>query len=375
MSPPGHEWISSRAELERAARRWAGAPALAIDTEFVFERTYRPRLGLVQIGDQGGVALVDPVALGDLEPLAGLLVSPAVEKVVHAGAADVYVLQRAAGAAPRPVFDTQVAAAFAGLGSALSYGALMRELFGVELSKHETRTDWLRRPLRQEQIRYAVEDVERLLEAASELKRRLGELGRIEWAHEDSTRLTAAEEVEPESAWHRVRGIGRLPPAARRVARALAAWREREAERQDLARPFLLRDETLLALARRAELTAKDATKLPGYEPRRHAAHVEAWSAALAEARERAARASDEDEPRKLTNAEIEAREILDEKLAAAVAARAEELALAPELLLSRRQRQRLIAHWDGSSPISAHLEGFRKELLGPTLDAAATAG
>jgi ribonuclease D len=374
VSAPAHSWIDRREELERAGERWPAEPALALDTEFVFERTFRPRLGLVQIADAAGVTLLDPVALGDLRPLARVLTHRGTEKVVHAGGADVAVLRTAAGVVPAPLFDTQVAAGFAGLGPALSYGALIRELFGVELPKHETRTDWLRRPLRPEQLRYAVEDVERLLEAARELERRLAESGRLEWAREDSARLGANDEVDPESAWRRIGGIGRLPRSVQGVARELAAWREREAERLDLARPFLLRDETLVALARRTELTDADAAKLPGYEARRHAHHVAAWRQALAEARERAERHEPDAGPRRLSREEVQAREELDERLAKAVAEIARGLELPPELLLSRRQRQRLLARREArdGEPISAGLEGFRRDLLGPALDAAA---
>ena len=327
----------------------------------------------MQVADAAGVALVDPVAV-DLRPLAGVLTSERTSKVVHSGGADVAVLRTATGVAPAPLFDTQVAAAFAGLGPALSYGALVRELFGVELTKHETRTDWLRRPLRPEQLRYAVEDVERLLEAARELELRLAGLGRLEWAREESARVGATEEVEPEHAWRRIGGIGRLPRAVQPVARELAAWREREAARLDLARPFLLRDETLVALARRTELTDKEAAKLPGYEARRHAHHVEAWRQALGEARERAASHDAEAGPRRLSREEVKAREELDERLSKAVSEIARGLELPPELLLSRRQRQRLIARREGDGPISPGLEGFRRELLADALDAAVAA-
>jgi ribonuclease D len=371
VSVPNHDWIATPAELERRTEAWCRGGELALDTEFVFERTFRPRLGLIQVAADDGIALLDAVALGDLQPFAAALAAGGVVKVLHAGAGDVGVLRCATGIAPQPLFDTQIAAAFAGLGPALSYGALVSELFGVELSKHETRTDWLRRPLRSEQIRYAVEDVEHLPAAARELERRLATLGRLDWAREDSARLSEVEEIEPRFAWRRLRGIGRLPPAARSVARALAAWREHEAERLDLARPFLMRDETLLALARRTELAADDAAGLPGFEARRHVGHVERWRQALAHALGRAEE-FDEDEPRRRNRQEIEERERLERALAAVVAARAAELELPPEVLLSRRQRERLIGRWEPPEPISAGLTGFRRELLGADLDAAA---
>ena len=257
-------WIDRPDELAAGVERWRAsglgrsraeggtAGDIALDTEFVFERTFRPRLGLIQIAAGGEIALIDTVRIADLSPLAALLQAENVRKILHSGSGDVPILRRATGASLRPLFDTQIAAAFAGLGPALSYAALIRELFAVELPKHETRTDWLRRPLSPAQLRYAAEDVEQLATAAAELERRLLALGRLEWAVEDSAALAdlEADGALPAEAWRRVKGIDRLSPHGRAVARALAAWREREADRLDLARPFLLRDETLLALAR-----------------------------------------------------------------------------------------------------------------------------
>src|SRR5690606_36577494 len=171
-----------------------------------------------------------------LGPLATLLADPEVRKLLHAGSGDVPILRRATGVAPAGLLDTQIAAALAGLGVGLSYAALISELLGVDLPKHETRTDWLRRPLSPEQLRYAADDVLYLPEAAARLEGRLLELGRLEWALEDSAEIATLEDrSDPEEAWRRVRGLERLPERPRRIARLLAAWREREAERLDLA--------------------------------------------------------------------------------------------------------------------------------------------
>jgi hypothetical protein len=203
-------WIDRREQLAAAVERWRAGAApggVALDTEFVFERTFRPRLGLIQIAAGGEIALVDTVRIADLSPLAALLTAPNVRKIVHSGSGDVPILRRATGASPQPLFDTQIAAAFAGLGPSLSYAALIRELFAVELPKHETRTDWLRRPLSTDQLRYAAEDVEQLEAAATELERRLRELGRLEWALEDSAELSLLESdaADASVAWRRVK--------------------------------------------------------------------------------------------------------------------------------------------------------------------------
>ncbi|MEZ5312501.1 MAG: ribonuclease D [Thermoanaerobaculia bacterium] len=374
-------WIDRPAELAAGVGRWLAARDVALDTEFVFERTYRPRLGLIQIAAGDEIALVDAVRLPDLSPLAALLEAAAVRKIVHSGSGDVPILQRATGAVPRPLFDTQIAAAYAGFGMSLSYAALVRELFAVELPKHETRTDWLRRPLSPAQLRYAAEDVEQLAAAAGELERRLRELGRLDWALEDSAALADldAEGADPADAWRRVKGIDRLPPEARAVARELASWREREADRLDLARPFLLRDETLLALARRdpaTELTAEEIRKLPGFDARRHAQHTGRWSEALAAARARVDRDGLPEEPERPPRAERDRRKKLEEAISALVARRAGELGIPPELLLSRRQRDRALGAWRdaGERSLTEAIGGYRGRLLGAELDALAAA-
>ena len=366
-------WIDRPDQLAAAVARWGGAAAIAVDTEFVFERTYRPRLGIIQLAAGDEIALVDAVRLRDLSPLAAVL-GGGPRKILHSGSGDLPILRRATGAATGPVFDTQIAAAFAGLGTGLSYAALVKTLFGIELGKHETRTDWLRRPLSADQLRYAAEDVEHLPGAAAELERRLTELGRLDWVLADSAALAAidSDTPDPAVAWRRVKGLDRLPASARAVGRALAAWREREAERMDLARPFLLRDETIVALARREALAMSDVATLPGYDARRHGSHGARWIAALAEARAAvdAGTAPPDDPP--FDRAERDRRDAIEKAMAAVVTKKAAELELAPELLLSRRQRERAIDAWGGSGSLADAVGGFRGELFRAELDALA---
>jgi ribonuclease D len=370
---PAGLWIDRADALAAAVARWRDAPVIALDTEFVFERTYRPRLGIIQVAAGSEIALVDAVRLRDLSALGPILGATGPRKVLHSGSGDLPILRRAAGTVPTPVFDTQIAAAFAGLGAGLSYAALVKTLFGVELAKHETRTDWLRRPLSADQLRYAAEDVEHLPAAAELLEQRLVELGRLDWALEDAATLAAIENDTPDPplAWRRVKGLDRQPAAVRAVARALAAWREREAERLDLARPFLLRDETLVALARRETVTPQDVPTLPGYDPRRHAAHGARWTAALEWARAEVAAGTAPPEDPRLEAEARDRRDVIDKAMAAVVTRRATELELPPELLLSRRQRERAIDAWDGRGSLADAVGGFRGALFGAELDAA----
>jgi len=361
-------------QLAEAVARWQTAPSVALDTEFVRERTFRARLSLVQVNVAGEVALVDAVVIDDLSPLGTILGGPGGRKILHSCSEDLPVLRRVTGVSLAPLFDTQIAAAFAGLGASLSYAALVLTLFGVQLNKDETRTDWMRRPLTPEQLRYAADDVEYLPEAAAELERRLVALGRLEWALEDSATLALADADGPMAAdaWRRVKGLHRCPPTVQAVVRGLAAWREREAARLDIARPFLLRDETLIALARRDSVSRQDIVRLPGYDPRRHAAHVGDWIDALAEARREAATGTASDRPPLPSARDRDRRRSLEDAIAALVIRRAGELSLTPELLLSRRQRDRALDAWGGRGSLSSAVGGFRGELLGAELDALA---
>ncbi|MFN7955997.1 MAG: HRDC domain-containing protein [bacterium] len=368
MNAPRVTRVETPAELERAVARWSGAPELALDTEFVFERTYWPRPGLVQLAVGDEIALVDAVALPDLSALAGLLLADETQKLVHAGGGDALLLERTAGVRPRPVFDVQVGAAFCGLGISLPLDALVLALRGVTLGKHQTRTDWTRRPLSDEQVRYAAEDVVHLAPIAAELRVRLAALGRLAWAEEDSQAAVAAEPGadDPAQAWLRLRGIERFPAAALARARALAFWRDTEARRRDLPKTFLLRDETLLELARRPVADPEQLARARGFDPRRHAPFATAILAVLATA-DAAAPHLDP-----LRNRASSPPRQLDEKVAAAVEIVARDLALPTELLLSRRGRVRLLSGLPAGEPPSSRLAGWRREILGAAIDRAA---
>lgn len=368
LLPPGVRSLATDVELAELAQRWAALSELALDTEFVFEKTFWPRPGLVQLAANGETALVDAIAISDFAPLARLLLAPTIEKVVHSGSGDALLLERMCGCRPQPLFDTQVAAAFAGLGASLSYAALVEKLLGKKLGKHETRTDWTRRPLSPDQLRYAAEDVADLLEVAGLLRTRLTELGRLDWVREESAAQSAGdpERERPENAWRRLRGFDRLPPRVRVVARELARWRELAARERDLPRGFVLADETLVALARRGALEPAEAKKLPAFDLRRHAAFVPLWIAALADAEAAADSAPPEDEPAPTApRDELERR---DRALAGIVERKAKALELPPELLLSRRQREALLSGGDGSTALSERLTGFRRELFADAL-------
>jgi ribonuclease D len=224
----------------------------ALDTEFVRERTYFPRLCLVQAAVAGRVVLVDPLRIGDPGLLRSFLSASRRPRIVHAARQDVEVLLPVTGEPLAPLFDTQVAASLLGFPAQVGYGELVRQLLGVELAKGHARTDWAARPLKEAQLAYAADDVRFLGPAAEELEARLAAAGRLAWLEEDCAALSdpALYRNEPAQAWRRLKGLERMRPEERAVARALATWREEVAVRRDLPRGWVMTDDALREIAR-----------------------------------------------------------------------------------------------------------------------------
>lgn len=224
----------------------------ALDTEFVRERTYYPRLCLVQAAIGGEIVLVDPLRIADDELLRRFLSASRAPHVVHAARQDVEVLLPVTGEPLAPLLDTQVAAALLGFPSQVGYGELVRQVLGVELKKGHARTDWAARPLKLEQLEYAADDVRYLLPVAEELQSRLERAGRSAWLAEDCALLSdpALYRTEPADAWRRLKGLDRMRPEEYAVACALAEWREERAIRRNLPRGWVLPDEALREVAR-----------------------------------------------------------------------------------------------------------------------------
>lgn len=244
-------YIDNETQLREFCSQLAGSPWLALDTEFVREKTYYPKLCLLQISNGEHIACIDPLAIGDLEALFELLYNPAITKVWHACSQDLEIFAHLRGEIPAPLFDTQLAASLLGHGNQISYAALVKELCGVELDKSHSRTDWSRRPLSDEQLTYAIDDVRYLCDVYEKLRKELDTSGRGEWLDEDFSRLTHAPHylVDMQNVWQQVKGLEILEGAQVAVLQALAAWREQRAQKSDKPRRWIMSDEQLLALA------------------------------------------------------------------------------------------------------------------------------
>ncbi len=356
-------------EIERLAARAREEGRLGIDTEFMPEGRYRPLLCLVQVSVGDEIVVLDPLAgdLGDPAPLAAVLADPAVEVVLHAGRQDVAILRRAWRTPFTSVFDTQIAAGFAGFSAQAGYTGLLHDVLKIRLAKSASFTRWDARPLTPEQLRYAREDVEHLLPLADELQRRLAERGRLEWAREECHVIAdATDERDPEEAWRRLPRISGLDSRERALARELAAWRERTAAAEDRPVGSVLRDPTLVELAKRGPKSAKDLTQIRGAGPdvvRRRARDI---LAALE--RGRAAEPIRLDEGDRLPTEAVDGPTIaLAEAL---VRARAQEAGLAYELIAARADLAPVVVAVRRARPEPdvRTLRGWRRELVGAEL-------
>lgn len=257
MTLPLSRFITTQAQLEELVAELAGSSMLAIDTEFMREKTYYAKLCLLQLNNGTVSALVDPLAVHDLSPLVPILTDENCVKIFHAGTQDIAILHHETGVTPFPVFDTQVAASLLGYPLQVGYGPLVRSVCDVKLAKADSYTDWSKRPLTNSQIKYALDDVVYLPSVYEHLRDELVAKGRLTWCERDFAALAdpASYDVDPRETWRRVKRISSLSRGQLAVAREVAAWRETEAQRRNLPRKWVLPDEAVVEIARKAPKT------------------------------------------------------------------------------------------------------------------------
>ena len=257
--------ITTTAELAAFCNALQGQPFVAVDTEFMRETTYWPKLCLIQVGAPNIEAVIDPLADGiDLGPLLDLMRDESVLKVFHAARQDVEIFNNL-GAMPTPLFDTQVAGMAAGFGEQIAYDALVRQMLKIELDKSSRFTDWARRPLSEAQLTYALADVTHLASLFPTLRERLETAGRLAWVEEEMKALCdpAAYDVDPEKAWRRLRPR-KTAQKYLAVFKSVAAWRERTAQQRDQPRGRILKDEAIDELATQAPTSLEGLNTLRG---------------------------------------------------------------------------------------------------------------
>jgi ribonuclease D len=366
------QYITDRRGLESLCKTLHQSPRLALDTEFVGEETFVPRLELIQVATEETAAIIDFPAVqasGALDAFWEIVCRSDVEKIVHAGRQDLDLFAAHAGQVPKPFFDTQIAAAMVGYGTQVAYANLVHRLHGNKFDKAHTFTKWSARPLSRDQLTYALGDVQYLLSIHDHLHGRLTQLGRLEWANEEFARLESVvreKAREPQERYQRVRGWDSLKPKSMVVLRELAAWRETEARRRNVPRGRILRDEVLLLLARHPPKTVEELRSLRGVhssEAERSGEQViatiqsamalppSAWPAVPRERRP---------DPESTG---------LIELLQAVLKARAAAEGIAPSLLATTADVQALVESKRQALPVDLPLlRGWRRELVGELL-------
>lgn len=263
-------YIANQEDLEAFAKRAMRSSVLAIDTEFLREKTYYAKLCLLQLATDDETAIVDPFEVDDLRVLAPLLENESVVKLFHAGGQDLEILLREVGVLPRPLFDTQVAAALLGHTQQIGYAALVHAECGVTLKKIDSFTDWSRRPLSESQLEYAADDVAYLPRMYERMRAQLVELGRLAWLDRDFEDLADPKRyaTNERERYRRLKRVSQLSRRQLAAAREVAAWRELEAQRRDVPRKWVVTDEQIVEACKREARTIDELFMVRGMSDR-----------------------------------------------------------------------------------------------------------
>lgn len=368
MNNPEYILVETDAQLLDVIDAVGEVSAVAVDTEFARFNTYYPIVGLVQICTGHDCFLIDPIAIEDLSPLTAILVREDLLKVFHACSEDMEVFQHALGAIPTPVYDTQIAAAALGLGFSVGYQAMVEECLGITLPKDQTRSDWLARPLSNQQLDYAALDVIYLLQVYNQQLESLEGSPKLGWIEAESAGMgqEIPTMVEPAECYLRLKGLWQLDRRQLNLIRTLFAWRERTARREDLPRNRVVDQKALMNIVRLGLTDRRDFQKKAGMTPRQVRKHGDDLLFQLAEARQ----TRDVDCPELIERDEKPVSSSKMKLLKRIVEERAKALSVAPELLTKRRHLEKLIrsSNVDGTYHLPEELGGWRAQAIGHDL-------
>lgn len=347
--------IDSTEALRAFAKKVAGAEWVAVDTEFLRERTYKPALCLLQIATAQAQICIDPLAIDDLSPLQPLFTNAATLKIFHSCRQDLEALDTRINFSAMHLYDSQLAAAFCGYGGQTSYAALVESLCDVKLAKSHTRADWSRRPLSAEELQYAVDDVKYLQPLRAALDEILARKGRGAWHRDECARVATPEYYlgNPDESWRLLKGLHLLNSTQQAVAKKLAVWREHTARARNLPRNWVLESSALLQICRTPPQTTAELRKINGIG----AATARRSGAAIMEI----ITAPNEDAAdAKLTGLNADQRRRM-KKIMQRIAARAAQEEISRELLTNRHEVENFI-RGETDSPL---FKGWRRDLIG----------
>ena len=354
------EWVDSNGQLQSLCDRLQQCEFIALDTEFLREKTYYPQLCLIQVATTDILACIDPLASLDLSPFLALLTDKRILKVFHAAGQDLEILYQLNGVLPTPVFDSQIAAAMLGVGEQVSYAQMIQATLHIALEKTQSRTDWAKRPLSDAQIQYAADDVRYLVDAYLKQHEILQASGRLAWLQDDFARLSNPDQFTftADDLLKRVKGKQQLKPRQLAIARNLAAWRESEAKRKNKPRKWMMSDQVIVDLARRPPTSLESLNDYRGL----HQGQIKHAGKQILKAVQDALALAENDLPAVQKHLKLnQSQAILADSIMALLRLLGHEHGIAPNILGSKRQVDALVS---GDRQV-AMLQGWRNELCG----------
>jgi ribonuclease D len=371
-SPPDHSrvdlpddsmFISTREELADFSEEITNSEYIAVDTEFVRDKTYYPRLCLIQIASPSVIACIDPIAVSDLSALQPVFTSPEITKVFHAARQDLEILYQELDVIPSPIFDTQVAATLLGLGEQIGYANLVKSYLGLNLSKQHARADWEQRPLSEEQLAYAADDVRYLVKLYPLMLADLDKHGRHDWLNDDFAALTdpALYQIDTSKLWQRISGNQKLRRKQLAVLQELCIWREKTAMDKDKPRKWILADNNMIAIATQMPASTGQLSKIRGLNK----AIIDTHGQAILTAVKTALSRPEEQWPKAQKRRQLDKnQEATIDALMAIAKLKAQEHSISVGAIVNRNELEKLVL---GETNLAIQ-SGWRYSLIGKTL-------
>ncbi len=358
-----HFYIDDQTALINLCKELKSAPYIAVDTEFLREKTYSARLCLIQVASKQTIACIDPFKLDSLDPFMEILLDQKIIKILHSARQDLEIFHDLSARVPGPIYDTQIAATLLGLPDQCGYATLVKHLLNVELDKAQTRTDWSQRPLDAAQLEYAADDVRYLIQIYPLILQQLKDNGRQDWLAEDFLALENAEiyQLPLDNLWKKVSGHTRLKGKQLAIVKQLASWREQRARAQNLPRKWIMADDVIIALARMAPEHPQQLEKIRGLANSRS----KNMGAEILD-QIRIARDIPQDQwpliPKKRTNKN---EDVIVDLLMSILKLQAQKNNISPAILGARKDVEKLLT----GEGLPALMQGWRKHIAGRVLE------
>ena len=362
-------WINDNSTLARYCQHWLTLKHIALDTEFIRTDTYYPIPGLIQLNTGDSIFFIDPLTITQWQPFRDLLKHPGILKILHSCSEDLEVFQLLTGSTPQPLFDTQLAAAYANIGYSIGYQKLVNRLLGLELPKDETRSDWRQRPLTDAQIQYAALDVTHLLEIHARLEHIM--IGKVTdpsvWLADDCSRMQPSiHNSNPDTAWRQVKRAWQLRPQQLAVLKALCSYQDKQAQKRDIPKTRVIPKGSLWALARYQPANLQSLARIPDMR----STIIKEEGKTLLQIIRIAANLPETEWPARKPGPLPKKTQPYGKAIKRFVAGKAEELELPVEILLPSKISTAILRGWinKGHFSLPDNLQGWRRDVIGKPL-------